>query len=506
MKKILRKTLVMLIYIGLILINTKAYATQTANPTKDNVRMRKEASTESSVVETLKSSNEVTILSKEDNWYKVEAKVDGKTVIGYIREDLLDVKEEKAEGNNETNSNNEENQGKETENAVSQSEKKEGPQKADNIKVGYTAKAENNLQVRLVPTINSESIAEINKGTEYKVIEVLNKWCYIETENQLGWIFKSKLEGITVAENEQQESSQVQESEESNDNKDNNEEKNVDSSKQEEDNKEEKETEKIETEKEQKSDEKEQENVSKEVKNETKYVCVDTLNVREKANSNSKVIDQLDLNDKITVLEIVDDSWAKIEKDGKTGYVSTKFLSDKKTEITSRSGETAREKNESNNSTDVSEGQECETELDPREEAKNQNNGNTTNSSSKSGSSVVEYAKQYLGYRYVSGGASPSTGFDCSGFTTYVFKHFGISLSRTSGAQASNGLYVEKSNLQLGDILIFNDSANKKVGHVGIYIGGNQFIHAANPKKGVIITSLSDSYYSERYVSARRVL
>lgn len=502
MEKILRKTLVILIYIGLILINTKAYATQTANPIKDNVRMRKEASTESSVVETLKSSNEVTILDKQDNWYKVEAKVDDKTLTGFIREDLLNINEEKEQENKESNSNNQENQDKETENTVSKSD-----EKADNIKIGYTAKAESNLQIKLVPTINSESIEEINKGTEYKVIEVLNKWCHIETENRSGWIFKSKLEGSTVTENEQQESSQVPENEEVNDNEDDKEENNIDSPKQEEDNKEEKESEKNEKDEEQKSDVEEQENVSKEVKNETKYVSVDTLNVREKASSNSKVIDQLDLNDKITVLEIVDDSWARIEKNGKTGYVSTKFLSDKKTEITSRSGETSREKVESNNSVESAETQESISESKSNEsEQKEQVKEDNQNSSSKSGSSVVEYAKQYLGYKYVSGGASPSTGFDCSGFTTYVFKHFGVSLSRTSGGQASNGTYVEKSDLQLGDILIFNDSANSKVGHVGIYIGGNQFIHAANPKKGVVITSLSDSYYSARYVSARRVI
>jgi cell wall-associated NlpC family hydrolase len=113
---------------------------------------------------------------------------------------------------------------------------------------------------------------------------------------------------------------------------------------------------------------------------------------------------------------------------------------------------------------------------------------------------------QYLNYKYVSGGSSPSTGFDCSGFTTYVYKNFGISLSRTSTGQGSNGVSVSKSNLQLGDILIFNNSSNTAIGHVGIYIGNNEFIHAANPSSGVKITKLSDSYYSLRYVDARRVL
>lgn len=114
--------------------------------------------------------------------------------------------------------------------------------------------------------------------------------------------------------------------------------------------------------------------------------------------------------------------------------------------------------------------------------------------------------KKYLGCRYVSGGSSPSTGFDCSGFTSYVYKQCGISISRSSGAQASNGTAVSKANLQPGDLVLFNNRANTSVGHVGIYIGGNTFIHAGNSGTGVITTSLSDSYYQSRYVTGRRII
>ena len=65
-----------------------------------------------------------------------------------------------------------------------------------------------------------------------------------------------------------------------------------------------------------------------------------------------------------------------------------------------------------------------------------------------------------MGYKYVSGGSSPSTGFDCSGFTSYVYKQCGISISRSSSAQASNGTAVSKSNLQPGVLVIFNNRAN----------------------------------------------
>ena len=118
----------------------------------------------------------------------------------------------------------------------------------------------------------------------------------------------------------------------------------------------------------------------------------------------------------------------------------------------------------------------------------------------------MAYAKQYLGYKYVAGGSSPSTGFDCSGFTTYVFRNFGVSLNRSSKDQIKNGTAVSKSNLQPGDIVIFKNRGKTAIGHVGIYVGGNDFIHAANSREGVIITSLSSSYYQKRYVGARRVI
>lgn len=120
-------------------------------------------------------------------------------------------------------------------------------------------------------------------------------------------------------------------------------------------------------------------------------------------------------------------------------------------------------------------------------------------STSASGNAVATYAKQYVGCKYVRGGTSPS-GFDCSGFTTYVYKHFGVTLSRTAAGQYGNGKAV--TSLQAGDLVMF--SYGKGISHVGIYIGGNQFVHAANSRSGVRIDSLSGSYKS-RFVGARRI-
>lgn len=120
---------------------------------------------------------------------------------------------------------------------------------------------------------------------------------------------------------------------------------------------------------------------------------------------------------------------------------------------------------------------------------------------------LIEYAKRFLGVKYVYGGASPS-GFDCSGFTSYVFKQFGYKLNRVSSDQASNGVKVSKSELYKGDLVFFSSSrGSSRIGHVGIYIGGGNFIHASSGSKhSVIISSLNEPFYIDTYKTARRVL
>lgn len=95
-------------------------------------------------------------------------------------------------------------------------------------------------------------------------------------------------------------------------------------------------------------------------------------------------------------------------------------------------------------------------------------------------------------------------GFDCSGFTMYVFAKFGIDLPHSSSAQAKHGVEVSKDNLRPGDLVFFNTNG-KSISHVGIYLGDGQFIHSATDE-GVVVNRLSESYYSQRYVTARRIL
>ncbi len=113
---------------------------------------------------------------------------------------------------------------------------------------------------------------------------------------------------------------------------------------------------------------------------------------------------------------------------------------------------------------------------------------------------VVRFARRFLGVRYVYGGTSPRTGFDCSGFTRFVYSHFGITLPHYAGAQFSMGQRVSRAGLRPGDLLFFDG-----LGHVGLYLGGGRFIHAPHTGTRVSVASLNGWYGSE-YDGARRVL
>ena len=339
---------------------------------------------------------------------------------------------------------------------------KTNPEIKDKIEIGYTGTIASKLDLKLVPSITSSNINTIEENSKITIKDIINKWSYVETDNKSGWVLTSKIK-VSEQKNEEVKTEE-------------NKEQTVEETKKEEN------TEKTTSKEETKTEEKKKTEV-------TKYVSAETLNMRETANNNAKLINQLKVNTKVTVLE-TEGTWSKIKVNGKTGYVASKYLSDKKVDVTSRSEEISRGK------------QNTQTE---NTSSKNESNTQGT-SSSASGNNIVAYAKKYMGYKYVSGGSSPSTGFDCSGFTSYVYKQCGISISRSSSAQASNGTAVSKSNLQPGDLVIFNNRANTSIGHVGIYIGGNTFIHAGNSGTGVITTSLSDSYYSARYVTGRRII
>jgi hypothetical protein len=116
---------------------------------------------------------------------------------------------------------------------------------------------------------------------------------------------------------------------------------------------------------------------------------------------------------------------------------------------------------------------------------------------------ISDFAQQFTGTPYLFGGTTPS-GFDCSGFITYVFDKFGINLPRTSETQFAVGKEVSESELQPGDLVFFNNTYKEGISHAGIYLGNNQFISAET--KGVAVAKLfSHPYWGPRYAGAKRV-
>ena len=230
----------------------------------------------------------------------------------------------------------------------------------------------------------------------------------------------------------------------------------------------------------------EQQEPAQETPIKTQYVNSTTVNVRQEANTSSTIVTTVALNTEVQVYS-EENGWSKVKVNNVEGYISSSLLSNNKQE-TSRSQSTSRRTSSTKTSKNTTSQTTAQT---------------TTVPASGNGSSIVATAKQYLGSKYTYGGSSPSTGFDCSGFTSYVFKQHGISLNRTAAAQYSNGVAVSRANLQPGDLVMFGKSG---INHVAIYIGGGQIIHASTPSTGVRIDSLSTGYYNNNYVGARRVL
>ena len=127
-------------------------------------------------------------------------------------------------------------------------------------------------------------------------------------------------------------------------------------------------------------------------------------------------------------------------------------------------------------------------------------NGSSAPAPSSRGTRVVVIAKRYLGIPYRWGGASPTAGFDCSGFVLYVYAKVGVSLPHNAAAQYRYGRPVSRANLAPGDLVFFNG-----LGHNGIYVGGGRFIHSPHTGDVVKISSIHDAWYASRWVGARRL-
>ena len=153
---------------------------------------------------------------------------------------------------------------------------------------------------------------------------------------------------------------------------------------------------------------------------------------------------------------------------------------------------------------EVSAGQEESEDTSTSSSSSDSGTSSSTSSNNEKVNKVISLAKGKVGNKYVWGATGPNT-FDCSGFTSWLYKQVGINIPRVSKDQAKYGQSVNRINLQPGDLLFFNTSGSG-VSHVGLYIGNGQMIHAANSKKGVRYDSVTSGYYYNKFINARRVV
>lgn len=437
-------TISIICLISMFFINI-SFAANTGKIIVETARLREKPDTDSKVLELTSQGEAVEILEEDGEWYKVKYN----KITGYIRKDLIEVEnkaqndvkdDDTVENKVEENTNIENTEPKAEETSTPSVEEKK-------IELG-NYKISANTKLKIIPLISAIEIHEVAENAEVQVIEILNNWAKIKTsEGKEGWIRTDKL--AEIQENvipEQQEQNQPTET---------------------------------------------KPQVTPEIK--IMYVNTELINVRESANTSSQIVKKLSLNTEVKVLSN-ENGWYSVEIDGIKGYIAESLLSTTKKE-TSRSATTIR-----NSQSTTTENTNKTTET-PKTEVENNEISNTvTSSTGVTGSQIVEYAKQFLGCKYVYGGTT-TKGFDCSGFTQFVYKHFGITLNRTAAAQYSNGISVKE--LQVGDLVMFGPSG---ITHVGIYMGGNTFIHAANTARGVTTDTLASGYYKTNYVGARRIL
>ena len=194
------------------------------------------------------------------------------------------------------------------------------------------------------------------------------------------------------------------------------------------------------------------------------YITGTGVRLRESPSMSAKILDELNYGTALRITGVTED-WVRVIANGRDGYVSSSFVAEgtyaPESKLSSATG----------------------TEL---------------------GKEIAAYALQYEGTPYKWGGKSPETGFDCSGFVQYVYGQFGFQTSRVANDALTDGVHVDPADLQPGDLLCFY-SGNNYVGHLGIYVGDDLFIHAANSVTGVVTTSLTTGYYASRGYEIRRL-
>ena len=441
-----------------MLFATKVNAV-TGTVTTETLNLRSQPTTDSSIIELLSEFDELEILGEENGWYKVKHNDNE----GYVSAEYVKKEETASEPEPQT---------PETNNSepIDQNENGNG-----NV-TQQTVTLAKDTSIKILPLINSQQLGTINAGTTVNVISQTNKWIFVETEQITGWIAKNTIvteqntgegqqtETPKTSENETQETEQNEE--ESQTQEENNQEQNV--------------------------------NENNYETPTTKYVNASSIYVRSQPSTSSDILTSLIKNTDVIVTGESGD-WYKVKYGDFSGYIYKELLSDTKAEETNRGGVVDR------NSEQTEEEKQAEqTETSDTNQTEEQE---TQSSTCSIGEQIAQYAKQYLGCPYVYGGSGPKT-FDCSGFTMYVYSNFGYSLSHSATAQSKLGTYVEKENLQPGDLVFFLDYETMDgIGHCGIYIGDGNFIHASSGTGYCVkISTLTSGSYLNRYATARRLI
>jgi cell wall-associated NlpC family hydrolase len=473
--------------VTLFAMSITANAATTIKVTADTLNIRKGPSIDTQVVAMLSKGVECEVIGEEGNWYQIKYQ-DYK---GYVSKEYVEITSQTSNNKESNNSEEEENTQQENNNEqnnqennseLQNQEQKENTQENNNTqteeknneeqnnkeeteapKIIYQ-KFTKNTDVKILPLIHSSKIGTMKKNQEVILITQTGNWSYIQSNTISGWVRSDSLKNNTTS------------------TEDNG-------------------TEKTETQK-------------------KGYVSEDLVNMRKGAGTNYSIIKVLALNTQVTILG-EDGDWYQIKSGNDTGYISKEYISESKT-TTSRSSTTSRipekdaekdteedkQKTENNRSNASTDKKETVTTKPNKENNKETSTGNTNHTSIK-GTDIIAYAKKFLGYPYVYGGDGSNGTFDCSGYTMYVFNHFGIGLPHGATSQYKSGKgtkITKQSNLQEGDIVFLTDyETGVGIGHCGIYIGNGNFIHASTTTYTVTISSLNTMYAGRFYAGLRLI-